>query len=393
MVPWPRRLRVRFGGETVAETGDAILLRQHGFLPVFWLPAIDVRVESLEPSSWTTESPYRGTASYWHLRVGEHVAESAVWTYAEPREGSPDLRGYFSFDFHSMDAWYEEEERIYVHARDPYLRADARRSSRHVVVEVGGVEIADTRRPVLLDETGLITRYYVPLADVRHDLLVPSETFTECPYKGRCDYWSVRTGDGARPGRRLALRAAAARRLRRGRAPVLLAGARGHGAAHRRRDPAAAARRARRRRRRGAARVARPPRDAAAREHARRAGRAAARDRARPNNRAEGPPDGVMDMAASAPAGRPGLAAELGVPLPGARLSQVGGEAVEALVMPSFIPVERAASRAPVETYSTVHVRRVPPSSSARTTVLSVGGQSPPQVSVKTRRSGRETSR
>lgn len=195
-MPWPRRLRVRFGGETVADTRGAILLRQHGFLPVFWLPRVDVRVDLLEPSDWTTVSPYRGTATYWHLRVGERTAESAVWTYAEPREGSPDTRGYLSFDFHSMDAWYEEEERIYVHARDPYLRVDARRSSRSVAVEVGGVQLADTRRPVLLDETGLITRYYIPLADVREELLESSETFTECPYKGRCDYWSVRTGAG-----------------------------------------------------------------------------------------------------------------------------------------------------------------------------------------------------
>ena len=195
-MPWPRRLRACFGGETVADSRDAILLRQHGFLPVFWLPGSDVRMDLLEPSDWTTESPYRGTATYWHLRVGERMAESSVWTYAEPRAGSPDTRGYYSLDFHSMDAWYEEEERIYVHARDPYLRADARRSSRHVVVEVGGVQVAETRRPVLLDETGLITRYYIPPADVRHELLVPSETFTECPYKGRCDYWSVRTGDG-----------------------------------------------------------------------------------------------------------------------------------------------------------------------------------------------------
>jgi uncharacterized protein (DUF427 family) len=195
-VPWPRRLRVRFGGETAADTRQAILLRQHGFLPVFWLPGIHVRVDLLEPSPWVTESPYRGRASYWHLRAGERVAQSAVWTYVEPREGSPDLRGYFAFDFHSMDAWYEEEERIYVHARDPYLRADARRSSRHVVVEVGGVVVADTHRPVLLDETGLITRYYVPLADVRRDLLEPSATFTECPYKGRAQYWSVRGADG-----------------------------------------------------------------------------------------------------------------------------------------------------------------------------------------------------
>ena len=160
--------------------------------------------------------------------MGERVAESAVWTYVEPRAGSPDLRGYFSLDFHSMDAWYEEEERIYVHARDPYLRADARRSSRHVVVEVGGVQVAETRRPVLLDETGLITRYYVPFADVRHELLEPSETFTECPYKGRCDYWSVRAGAGARADAAWRYAQSAARRRRRRRAPLLLAGARGH---------------------------------------------------------------------------------------------------------------------------------------------------------------------
>jgi uncharacterized protein (DUF427 family) len=196
-VPWPRRLRVRFGGEIVADTRSARVLRQHGFLPVFYLPLADVRHDLLEPSEWTTESPYRGTATYWHLRAGGRIAESAVWTYRDPRPGSPDTRGYCSFDFHSMDAWYEEEERIYVHARDPYLRADAHRSSRHVIAEVGGVAVAETRRPVLLDETGLITRWYVPFADVRSELLEPSTTFTECPYKGRCEYWSVRGPDGA----------------------------------------------------------------------------------------------------------------------------------------------------------------------------------------------------
>ena len=196
LVPWPRRLRVRFGGETVADTRGAVVLRQHGFLPVFYLPLADVRRDLLEPSDWTTESPYRGVATYDHLRVGDRRAESAVWTYPEPRPGSPDTRGYCSFDFHSMDAWYEEDEHIYVHARDPHLRADARRSSRHVVVEVGGAVVAETRRPVLLDETGLITRYYVPRADVRSELLELGEIFTECPYKGRCDYWSVRGPDG-----------------------------------------------------------------------------------------------------------------------------------------------------------------------------------------------------
>ena len=170
------------------------------------------------------------------------VAESAVWTYAEPRAGSPDTRGYCSLDFHSMDAWYEEEERIYVHARDPYLRADARRSSRHVVAEVGGVAVAETRRPVLLDETGLITRYYIPLADVRRELLEASATFTECPYKGRAEYWSVRAPGGAlHDDAAWCYRAAAGRRRRRRRPPLLLAGARGHRPAHRRRGAPATA--------------------------------------------------------------------------------------------------------------------------------------------------------
>ena len=231
LVPWPRRLRVRFGGETVADTRGAVLLRQHGFLPVFWLPGgrrarRPARAEHLDDRS----RPIAARRRYWHLRVGERVAESAAWTYPEPRAGSPDLRGYVSLDFHSMDAWYEEEERIYVHARDPYLRADARRSSRHVVAEVGGVVVADTRRPVLLDETGLITRYYVPLADVRRDLLEPSATFTECPYKGRAAYWSVRARRAERRAaaarRRLVVRPPAAGRRGDRRARLLLAGAR-----------------------------------------------------------------------------------------------------------------------------------------------------------------------
>jgi uncharacterized protein (DUF427 family) len=297
-VPWPRRLRVHFGGETVADSRDAILLRQHGFLPVFWLPGVDVRSDLLEPSSWSTESPYRGRASYWHLRVGERMAESAVWTYLEPREGSPDLRGYLSFDFHSMDAWYEEEERIYVHARDPYLRADARRSSRHVVAEVGGVVVCDTHRPVLLDETGLITRYYAPLADVRRDLLEPSTTFSECPYKGRAEYWSVRGSDGAlcadaawAYAQPLPDVAAIAGHVcfwqERDDTVLRLDGEvlpRPHGAPGGDGAEAMPAWRAR---------YVQPP-PASMRGVA--AG-GLARDFARPNNRAEGPPDGVMDMA------------------------------------------------------------------------------------------------
>jgi uncharacterized protein (DUF427 family) len=62
-------------------------------------------------------------------------------------------------------------------------------------VEVDGVTVADSHQPRILFETGLPPRYYLPLTDVRMDLLRPSDTQTHCPYKGTAAYWSVDTGD------------------------------------------------------------------------------------------------------------------------------------------------------------------------------------------------------
>jgi uncharacterized protein (DUF427 family) len=171
-----------------------MLLRQHGFLPVYYFPEPDVRTDLLVPTPYTTFSPYKGEATYWDLAVGERVARYGAWSYPSPRPGSPDTSGYYGFDWHSMDEWWEEGERLHVHARDPFVRVDALPSRRHVRVEIGGTTVADTRRPVLLFETGLVTRYYVPPEDVRRDLLRPSETYTMCPYKGRACYHHVEVG-------------------------------------------------------------------------------------------------------------------------------------------------------------------------------------------------------
>ena len=93
-----------------------------------------------------------------------------------------------------MDQWFEEDEEIFVHPRDPHTRVDALRSSRHVRVVMAGETVAETTRPVLLFETGLPTRYYIPPEDVRLDLLEPSGAGTRCPYKGVASYHSVRVG-------------------------------------------------------------------------------------------------------------------------------------------------------------------------------------------------------
>jgi uncharacterized protein (DUF427 family) len=190
----PRRVRVDFGGETVADSRRAKLMHETGYLPVYYLPREDVRMDLLEATDHTTHCPFKGDASHWSVRVGGRVAENAVWGYPEPIDSASPLAGYLAFYFRKMDAWFEEDEEIFVHPRDPYHRVDALESSRHIRVSVNGEVVAETDRPKVLFETGLPPRYYIPPEDVRDDVLLPSDKETQCPYKGTASYRSVKVG-------------------------------------------------------------------------------------------------------------------------------------------------------------------------------------------------------
>jgi uncharacterized protein (DUF427 family) len=190
-----RRVRVVFADVTVADSERVMLLLEFGRLPVFYFPMEDVRMDLMETTEHHTSSPLKGEASYWTVRVGNRVAENAAWSYPNPLPEGPNLKGYLAFYWEQMDAWYEEDERVFAHARDPYKRVDILPSSRHVRVVLGGVTIADTKHPQLLLETGLPIRYYIPEQDVRMELLGPTETTTRCPYKGKASYWSARIGE------------------------------------------------------------------------------------------------------------------------------------------------------------------------------------------------------
>jgi uncharacterized protein (DUF427 family) len=194
--PTPRRVRVVFNGQTVADSKNAVLLRESNLLPVYYFPPEDVRQEFLEPTDQHTRCPYKGEASYWTIRVGDRAAENAMWGYVDPLPGREDIRGYRAFYWNRVDAWYEEDEQVFKHPRDPYHRVDVLRSSRHVRVEIDGTVVAETERPLLLLETGLPPRWYVPRADVRFDLLTPTDTASTCPYKGVASYFTA-TIDGA----------------------------------------------------------------------------------------------------------------------------------------------------------------------------------------------------
>jgi len=190
-----RRVRVVFAGVTVADSKHVMLLHEFGRLPVFYFPLTDVRMDLMEESEHRTHSPLKGEASYWTLRVGDRVAEDAAWSYRNPLPEGPQFQGYVAFYWDQMDAWYEEEQQVYAHARDPYKRVDILPSSRHVRVVLGGVTIADTHRPLLLLETGLPIRYYIPDQDIRLELLESTATTSRCPYKGMANYWSARISE------------------------------------------------------------------------------------------------------------------------------------------------------------------------------------------------------
>ncbi len=190
-----RRVRVVFADMTVTDSKHVMLFHEFGRLPVFYFPMEDVRMDLMEATDHHTFSPLKGEAAYWTIRVGDRVAENAVWSYPNPLPVGPQMQGYLAFYWEQMDAWYEEEQQVFAHARDPYSRVDVLPSSRHVRIVLGGLTIADTQRPQLLLETGLPIRYYIPEQDVRMDLLEPTETTTRCPYKGKATYWSAKIGE------------------------------------------------------------------------------------------------------------------------------------------------------------------------------------------------------
>lgn len=184
-----KRVRTYLGGRVVADTTRALLVWEVPYYPTYYFPLEDVEESALKRTDTTKHSPSRGDGVVYTVTSG--VAEAPEAALAYPESPLEDIRGHVRFDWEAMDAWFEEDEQVYVHPRDPYTRVDILPSSRHVRVEVDGVTVADSRAARILFETGLPARYYLPKTDVRLDLLEHTDTVTHCPYKGSAEYWSV----------------------------------------------------------------------------------------------------------------------------------------------------------------------------------------------------------
>jgi uncharacterized protein (DUF427 family) len=187
--PVPRRIRAVLAGETVVDTTEARYVWEWPAFPQYYIPLADVRSDALVDEDTSEETP-RGDAKLFGVRVGDvQRPKSAKVLGAAKVEGLDDT---VRFEWSAFDAWYEEDEQVFVHPRNPYTRVDTLRSTRTVRVESQGVVLAETSSPVLCFETGLPTRYYVNRTDVDFSKLVPSDTVTSCPYKGTTTgYWSA----------------------------------------------------------------------------------------------------------------------------------------------------------------------------------------------------------
>ena len=192
--PSHKRVRIALGGEVIVDTVDALYVWEIPYYPQYYVPLADVADGVLTPSSTETRSPSRGTASHYTVSAGGREAIDGAWRYAD----SPidELRERVRFDWDAMDAWFEEDEEIFVHPRSPSTRVQILPSSRHVTVAIDGVVVADSTHPTFLYETWLPRRSYLPKLDVRMDLLVPSAGSSRCPYKGTASYWSLVTPTG-----------------------------------------------------------------------------------------------------------------------------------------------------------------------------------------------------
>jgi len=209
--PTGKRIRAVLEGRTVVDSTRAVLVWEpRRIVPSYAVPRQDVAGD-LVPAA-------RRTATGSDESIGHHLPDLSRRPVLDPSipfavhtaDGQPfdlrvgpeggagaafepadsDLAGHVVLDFASFEAWYEEEERIVGHPRDPFHRIDVLPSSRHVRVELDGHLLAESARPHLLFETMLPTRYYLPREDV-HAELRPSATQTYCAYKGQASYWSL----------------------------------------------------------------------------------------------------------------------------------------------------------------------------------------------------------
>jgi uncharacterized protein (DUF427 family) len=189
--PLRRRMRVRFGGTWIADSENVLLLFEPGRYPVAYFLQTDLSPEILDHSEHTTQHADLGLTSWYTVKAGGQHAVRAAWQHVDLPSYAGELRDRIAFAWRAMEGFYEEEERVLGHAADSYHRIDIRQASRNLVVRQQDRVIADSKRPIVLHESGFAPRWYVPRGDIDESALAFVEHQTFCPYKGLCSYYDI----------------------------------------------------------------------------------------------------------------------------------------------------------------------------------------------------------
>lgn len=189
--PLGRRMRVKLEGKWIADSENVMLLHEPGKYPVAYFPVESVLMGTLTLEKDRTTHNELGDTAWFKVSAGERWVSRAAWQHVALPSFADLLHNHVAFVWHAMDGFYEEDERVVGHATDPYHRIDIRKSSRHLVVKSGDEVIAETRRPLVLYESGYGPRWYVPREDVNDSLLQPVVKQTFCPYKGIANYYDI----------------------------------------------------------------------------------------------------------------------------------------------------------------------------------------------------------
>jgi uncharacterized protein (DUF427 family) len=192
--PVARRIRAFLGDRVILDTTAARYVWESQKYPQYYIPLEDVADDVLVEEGHARHRQH-GHARRVGLRAGPHERPNAGWVYE-----TGELAGTVRLLWAAADAWFEEDEQVYVHPRSPYTRVDALRSTRGVRVELEGAVLAESAATVMVFETGLPTRYYFDRTSVDYAHLVATETETACPYKGVTSaYWSAQVGGELHP--------------------------------------------------------------------------------------------------------------------------------------------------------------------------------------------------
>ncbi|KAI9673630.1 MAG: hypothetical protein M1817_002267 [Caeruleum heppii] len=204
-----RRVRALFNRIYVSDTTEAHHVWEHPYFPQFYVPVKSIKSGLLKKSQAVDKIESAFLAS---IQVDQRATDRVLLFEKGPLAGlvRMEFRSMGRLDFHrghpqgtlgcalatgltvyAADAWFEEEQEVYGHPKDPYKRVDILPSSRTVTVSIEGKVIAESSNVTMLLETTLPTRYYLPKISVNWDLLTPSSQTSLCPYKGVAEYYHV----------------------------------------------------------------------------------------------------------------------------------------------------------------------------------------------------------